>query len=86
VRTYDAGSIKLLRADVLRIPLISRSPFREAERIIRASRRGYRVGALRVEHHGRHGGRASGAGWRLILTSVADLWRCWWQIIVLRRP
>ena len=40
VRTYDAGSIKLFRADVLRIPLLSQSPFREAERIIRANRRG----------------------------------------------
>ena len=60
VRTYDAGSIKLFRADVLAIPLISRSPFREAERIIRANRRGYRVGAIEVEHHDRRGGRATG--------------------------
>ncbi len=84
VRTYDAGSIKLFRADVLRIPLISRSPFREAERIIRANRRGYRVGAIEVEHHDRRGGRATGARWPLILNSMVDLLRCWWQIVILR--
>jgi glycosyltransferase involved in cell wall biosynthesis len=84
VRTYDAGSIKLLRADVLRIPLISRGPFREAERIIRANRRGYRVGAIEVEHYDRQGGRATGARWPLVLLSIVELWRCWWDIVVLR--
>ena len=84
VRTHDAGSIKLFRQDVLRIPLISRSPFREAERIIRAKRRGYRVGAIEVEHHNRHGGRATGARWQLILLSISDLFRCWWRIVICR--
>ena len=85
MQTFDAGSIKLLRQDVLRIPLISRGPFREAERIIRATRRGYRVGAIEVEHHNRHGGKATGARPSLVLLSVVDLWRCWWDIVVLRR-
>jgi glycosyltransferase involved in cell wall biosynthesis len=84
VPTYDAGSIKLFRADVLRIPLMSRSPFREAERIIRANRLGYRVGAVDVEHHDRRRGRATGARLRLVVLSVADLWRCWWDIVLLR--
>src|SRR5271157_274205 len=86
VRTHDAGSIKLFRQDVLRIPLISRSPFREAERIIRANRRGYRIGAIEVEHHDRRGGRATGARWPLVVMSISDLVRCWWQIVILRRP
>ena len=84
VPTYDAGSIKLFRADVLRIPLISRSPFREAERIIRANRHGYRVGAVDVDHHERCRGHATGARLRLVVLSVADLLRCWWDIVVLR--
>jgi glycosyltransferase involved in cell wall biosynthesis len=83
VRTHDAGSIKLFRAEVLRIPLVSKGPFREAERIIRASRRGYRVGSIEVEHHERQGGRATGARWPLILLSIADLVRCWWDIVIL---
>lgn len=84
VRTHDAGSIKLFRADVLQIPSISRGPFREAERIIRASRRGCRIGVLEVEHHDRRGGRATGARCSLVLASIADLFRCWWDIIIRR--
>ena len=66
VETHDAGSIKLFRREVLDIPLVSRSPFREAERIIRAYRLGYRIGAVDVEHLDRRGGQATGARWRLI--------------------
>jgi glycosyltransferase involved in cell wall biosynthesis len=86
VRTLDAGSIKLYRAEVLAIPLASQGPFREAERIIRARRRGFRVGAIPIENRPRRGGRASGARWSLILEAVRDLCRCWWRIVVLRQP
>jgi glycosyltransferase involved in cell wall biosynthesis len=82
VRTYDAGNIKLFRKDVLDIPLLSRSPFAEAERIIRARRRGFQVGAVPVEHHPRQGGKAGGARWHLITKSLIDLGRCFWAIVV----
>lgn len=82
VRTYDAGNVKLFRKDVLDIPLLSRSPFAEAERIIRARRRGFQVGAVSVEHHPRHGGKAGGARWHLIAQSLLDLARCFWAIVV----
>ena len=81
VDTHDAGSIKLFRRDILDLPLTSRSPFREAERIIRASRLGYRVGSVDVEHLDRRGGKASGARWRLIAQSMADLGRFWWEVV-----
>jgi glycosyltransferase involved in cell wall biosynthesis len=84
VRTADAGSIKLFRREVLGLPLISHGPFREAERIIRARRRGYRVGVIEVEHQPRHGGRASGARPSLVLEAVGDLLRCWWRMVVCR--
>jgi glycosyltransferase involved in cell wall biosynthesis len=80
VDTYDAGSIKLFRREILEIPLLSHSPFREAERIIRAQRQGYRIGAVQVEHHDRRGGQASGARWRLVAQSLIDLGRCRWQL------
>ena len=86
VHTYDAGSIKLFRREVLSIPLVSRSPFREAERLIRASRFGYRVGAIDVEHHDRRGGRASRARWGLVVQSLRDLGRCFWQLRLHARP
>ncbi|MCB0403873.1 MAG: glycosyltransferase family 2 protein [Bdellovibrionales bacterium] len=77
VETYDAGSVKLYRADVLKIPLISQSPFREAERIIRAKKLGFRVGAIPVIHYQRRAGRATGAEWKLLAESCKDLFRCW---------
>ena len=84
VSTYDAGSIKLVRRDLLDIPLTSRGPFREAERIIRARRRGYRIGVVEVENHPRRGGQASGARWSLVGQAVLDLLRSWWRIMVCR--
>jgi glycosyltransferase involved in cell wall biosynthesis len=84
VRTHDAGSIKLVKAELLRLPLISRGPFREAERIIRAKRRGYRIGAVTVESHARRGGQATGARWTLVCQALVDLVRCWWRIVIRR--
>jgi glycosyltransferase involved in cell wall biosynthesis len=83
-RTYDAGSIKLVKAELLRLPLISRGPFREAERIVRAKRRCYRIGAVTVESHPRRGGKATGARWSLIGQAIVDLVRCWWRIVICR--
>jgi len=84
VRTYDSGSIKLYRKDVLQIPLLGLSPFQEAERLIRAQRRGYRIGMVRVEHRSRSGGKATGARFGLVMQSILDLGRCWWDIVVRR--
>jgi glycosyltransferase involved in cell wall biosynthesis len=84
VSTYDAGSIKLVRRDLLNIPLTSRGPFREAERIIRARRRGYRIGVLQVENRLRRGGLATGARWGLVGEAILDLMRSWWRIMVYR--
>jgi hypothetical protein len=77
VRTYDAGSIKLFRRDILDLPTTSVGPFREAERIIRAHDLGYRIGVVDVDHFARNGGIATGARWSLIRQSVVDLGRCW---------
>jgi glycosyltransferase involved in cell wall biosynthesis len=82
VATYDAGSIKLFCREVLSVPLSSRGPFGEAERIVRARRRGYRVGVVEVEHLARRGGVASGARWGLVCGALADLGRCWWSLVV----
>ncbi len=80
--THDAGSIKLFRKEVLAIPLCSTGPFREAERILRARRRGYHVGVVEVEHRPRHGGRETGARWALVFGALRDLGRCWWSMAV----
>jgi dolichol-phosphate mannosyltransferase len=76
VKTLDAGSVKLGLRDVFRLDLISRSPFAEAERIIRARRLGYRVDFVPVEFRGRGGGRESGARWSNVVASARDCLRC----------
>jgi glycosyltransferase involved in cell wall biosynthesis len=51
VPTYDAGSIKAIKRDVLSaVPVYSKSVFDEAERIIRAQYLGYRIGAIPISH------------------------------------
>jgi dolichol-phosphate mannosyltransferase len=86
VKTYDAGSIKLFPKRLLGdITLISTSPFREAERLIRAAFNGYRIGVMPVEHYSRSSGKGSGARLSLVLASILDLLRCWWQIVICRQ-
>ena len=84
VQTHDAGSIKLFRRDVLDLPTVSKGPFREAERIVRASDAGLRIGFIDVEHFNRNGGVASGARIGLIWESLLDLGRCFWHLRVRR--
>jgi glycosyltransferase involved in cell wall biosynthesis len=84
-QTYDAGSVKLVRRELYDIPLISSGVFAEAERIIRASRRGYRIGCVDVDHLPRRAGKASGARFALVSQSLIDLTKCWIHIALLRR-
>lgn len=84
-RTYDAGSVKLVRREIYDIPIISHGVFGEAERIIRAQRRGFRVGAQDAAHFPRTSGQALGAKPSLIFGAMIDLLRCWFDIVILRR-
>src|SRR6266404_1643567 len=50
VQTFDAGAVKLMRREIIqRFPLVSRSSFSEAERMIRASRAAYRITSFPVK-------------------------------------
>ncbi len=84
-RTYDAGSVKLVQRGIYDIPIISRGVFGEAERIIRAQRRGFRIGVRDVEHFPRTSGKALGAKPFLVFEAMVDLLRCWLDIVILRR-
>jgi glycosyltransferase involved in cell wall biosynthesis len=72
----DAGSVKLGVRKAFELPLISRSVFFEAERIILAHRSGLRVGFVPIEFLPRKGGKAMGASWKNIRNSSVDLLRC----------
>lgn len=76
VPVHDAGSVKLGRAEAFRLPLISRSPFFEAERVIRAQRAGMKIAYAPISFTGRDGGRETGASWKNIRASLRDVVRC----------
>jgi glycosyltransferase involved in cell wall biosynthesis len=78
VRTYDAGAAKLMKKEIIeRFPVISRSPFAEAERIIRAVRAGYKVAEYPVETLPRSHGKARGVSLSLVLQSARDALKLW---------
>jgi glycosyltransferase involved in cell wall biosynthesis len=76
VKTVDAGGIKLGIREVFRLDLVSRSPFVEAERIIKAQRCGYRVHFTPVEFTVRQGGKETGVRWSNLFGSIRDCLRC----------
>ena len=78
VGIHDAGAVKLMRREIItRCALVSRSPFSEAERLIRAARLGYRIVDYPVDTRPRRGGRARGADWRNVRSAAVDLVRVW---------
>lgn len=68
----DAGSCKLGVRAIFLFDLISKSPFFEAERIVRASREGYRVDFVPIRFAARAGGKATGGSWK----NIRDSLRC----------
>ena len=84
--TRDAGSIKLGVRDVFTSEVICRSPFSEAERIIRAYRHGYRVDFVPIQFLRRAHGKGKGATWRNVFGSLWDCLRLFAHINVLEAP
>jgi glycosyltransferase involved in cell wall biosynthesis len=85
VRTYDAGAVKLVRREIIeRFALVSRSPFSEAERLIRAARAGYRIAAYPVHVAERRTGRARGVSLPALTQAFMDVIRVWWLLHIKR--
>jgi glycosyltransferase involved in cell wall biosynthesis len=86
VQTYDAGSVKLVRRSIIEsLQTVSKSPFVESERIIRARRAGYRVTQLPVHVAPRRAGTSRGAKPAILLTACLDIPRVWWSLRSSRR-
>ena len=76
--TYDAGSVKLTKREIIeRFPLVSSTPFSEAERLIRAARAGYRITNFPVEVAARKHGPTRGVNLRVMGRSLVDVARVW---------
>jgi glycosyltransferase involved in cell wall biosynthesis len=81
VRTGDAGAVKLVRREIIeRFALVSRSPFSEAERLVRAARAGYRITERPVVTARRHTGTSRGVRPTLVARSILDVMRVWWSV------
>lgn len=82
-RTFDAGSVKLWpRVLVQSQRWVSRSPFREAERLIRATWAGYRILPASIPHHDRVAGKARGAKLSLVWAAALDVVRVWVDLYI----
>jgi glycosyltransferase involved in cell wall biosynthesis len=78
VNTHDAGAVKLVRREIIKLfPIVSRSPFSEAERLIRATRAGYRITTYPVNTSRRRTGRARGVSLSAIVEACKDVVRVW---------
>ena len=74
VDLYDIGAAKLWRRNVLQaIQVQSQSLFNEAERMIKAHRKGHTIGVVRINHRPRVAGQAQGAKLKNITATLADL-------------
>jgi dolichol-phosphate mannosyltransferase len=86
VELFDPGSTKCRRRSLVEeIPLISRGVFIEAERMIRAARRGHAVTKVDVEPERRLAGNPRGASLGNVIGAGIDLARLWCHLVLLRR-
>jgi glycosyltransferase involved in cell wall biosynthesis len=86
VELYDAGSIKCIRREIITtVPVTSKGVFVEAERLIRAARRGYKIGVVDIRQEPRRGGVASGARLPVVFQAARDLIALWVRFAVLRQ-
>jgi glycosyltransferase involved in cell wall biosynthesis len=86
VELHDPGSTKCRRRTTITdIPLTSRGVFCEAERLIRAHRRGCRIGVVDIVPETRQGGEPRGARPRYVFEAARDLVALWFRLVVLRQ-
>jgi glycosyltransferase involved in cell wall biosynthesis len=86
VDLYDAGSIKCVRREIFeRVPVTSKGVFAEAERLIRAARRGYRFGVVEIRQELRQAGVARGAKFPVVARAFVDLLALWVRLVLLRQ-
>ena len=83
---YDPGSAKCRKREVItEIAVTSQGMYVEQERMIRAARRGFRIGMLSVMPAPREDTSGAGAEWRNVCLAVCDMLVLWVRLIVLRQ-
>ena len=85
VELHDPGSTKCRSKSMLeQIQVTSSSVFVEAERLIRASRRGYRIGKIDVIPERRIAGDPQGAKLSNVYHATVDMICLWLRLVVMR--
>lgn len=80
-RTYDAGAVKLVKREIIqRCEIVSKSPFSEAERLIRAARAGYRIAEHPVVTRPRESGKAKGVNAGVVFRALVDVVLVWFSL------
>jgi glycosyltransferase involved in cell wall biosynthesis len=86
VNTYDAGAVKLIRRDIIeKFPLVSTTPFSEAERLIKASKAGFKITEFPVEVEYRKTGKSTAVKWSVLRHTLMDVVRVWWNVQVTKQ-
>lgn len=86
VELYDPGSTKCrIRTVIAEIPVTSKGVFVEAERLIRAARRGFRIGKVDIDPERRIAGDPRGAKFSNVVQAVRDVFCLWIRLVVLRQ-
>ncbi len=86
VDLFDPGGVKVVKREIFRdIPVYCKSVFVEAERIIRAIKRGYSIAHVDIIQEPRMGGRGRGARFATVWAAAKDLVVVWVTIILLRK-
>jgi len=86
VDVVDPGGVKVVKREIITtVPVHSKSVFVEAERIICAVKRGYRLTTVDMIQEARKGGEARGARLNSVVHAGMDAIACWWRMVVLRR-
>jgi glycosyltransferase involved in cell wall biosynthesis len=82
----DAGSVKCVKREIYtNIAITSKDVFVEAERLIRAVRRNYRLGFIDIRQELRQAGVARGARLSVVVRSFADMLALWIRLVILRQ-
>lgn len=86
VELYDPGGVKVVRREIYeKVGVRTKSVFVEADRLIRAVKRGYRVSYVDIHQEKRVGGKGRGAKFTNVWAAFCDLWTVWFELIILRR-
>ena len=81
VTDYSCG-FKLIKKEVYKkvLPLVGEEKVTQIEMLVKAQRHGFKFAEVKVNHYPRKFGHQTGADLKVILRSLRDLLKLWWQI------